>query len=95
MKPKKHQLTVRRRYRMGTKSKPKQISKASNKTKKILVPKNPMPNFEALKICRTHQMIEHEKKETLKFLIVQSELLFMFLFVYDFEKKIIIPLFTK
>ena len=39
-------------------------------------------------------MVEHEKKETLKFLIVQSEI-FMFLFVYDFEKKIIIPLFTK
>ena len=40
-------------------------------------------------------MIDHEKKETLKFLIVQSELIFIFLFVFDFEKKIIIPLFTK
>ena len=39
-------------------------------------------------------MIEHEKPETLKFLIVQSEI-FMFLFVYDFGKKLIIPLFTK
>ena len=39
-------------------------------------------------------MVEHEKKETLKFLIVQSEI-FIFLFVFDFEKKIIIPLFTK
>ena len=45
--------------RMGTKIKTHKIPRASNKTKKNswtknLTPKNPMPNFQALKISRRH-----------------------------------------
>ena len=40
----------------GHKSKPKQILRASNKTSKN-PPKNPMTNFQAIKISRKQQMI--------------------------------------
>ena len=49
MNPKKHQLTMRRRYRMGAKSKPKEISRASNKTKKNTCTKKPHAEFVSLK----------------------------------------------
>ena len=40
----------------GQKSKPKQILRASNKTSKN-PPKNPMTNFQAIKISKKQQMI--------------------------------------